>query len=990
MSRRPIRALMAVSLAIASASATFGLAGAPAGATSSFSLTRIAGADRYQTASDIDQATFPSGEPTALLADALPGHESDALAASGVEGAYGIGVLLTDNTSTVPSSTLSALSANKVSKIVVLGGTGAVSQSQINQLSAAGYQVSEPYQGTDRWQTMEMVDDSMGGAGTDAAGLPTAILASGQDNHLVDALSAGGLAYLKHFPIILTNSTGPGLQPQAQQVITNLGIKHLIVVGGTASIPASEYNPPPSGVTKVDVEAGTDRSNTSQVLADFAISNGWLANTNMVMARGDDGADALAGAPFSGSHGWPTLVTNSTTDIGSVTAFATEHQSTLAGTSYILGGTAAVPAGQASAVQTAGQGPAPTTAPTGTFGTAAGTTPLVTTESASTFTEGGETYTYQPTDTYQIVTTSSTPGSSAACTADSYSDFQSRLSNGDSVSGSYQPNATSTFCLNDIAPHPPSSVTATTASGGGVTISWTAPSTAGTDGVTSYTIWKAAATQQVPSSGQYSCTAAYTVAPGTSPQTTPSGYTVLRTQTAVSSTTQTYTDPSATAGNEYCYAVSSDAVSASGVSQIGTAQPASPSQVQAADPGAVAGAGTGSSSSPAAPLSISTSIITGNVAGNATDLTQGDSLVVNFNEPMAVASNWSLTLAAPCATAGDTCSNTANPLAFNPANASASASGDTVTITINSAPLSGSSPPTPSGSVKLNDLEALASSGITSVPSSGGLAWNLPGSGLVPPPSGGVERVFASNTGNAALPMAPAIYYVGNSSSPNVVAFRCSDHSSVTLYVYSASGTLLGTAPCSSSQPTTPSVVSGGTVPFTFTPGATYLFTEGDGSNSAGSVTQNDQESLTTSAVAGAEGTTPTPVPTMTLTTSGTTGTPTLTITYNEAIACATVDANGSDYTVGYYLTSGTSTTPTDYAAGTFTPTASCSSASTTSTMTSSTVTLTGNSSVGTFASGYTIVVTAKPGGDGDTVCTEASPNNTNCEASGDHASATT
>ncbi|MHB1445430.1 MAG: cell wall-binding repeat-containing protein, partial [Acidimicrobiales bacterium] len=860
--RRPIRALMAASLATASASAAFGLALAPqAGATSSFTLTRIAGADRYQTASEIDQATFPSGEPTALLADALPGHESDALAASGVEGAYGIGVLLTDNTNTVPSSTLSALSANKVSKVVVLGGTGAVSQSQINQLSAAGYQVSEPYQGATRWQTMEMIDDSMGGAGTDAAGLPTAILASGQDNHLVDALSAGGLSYLKHFPIILTNSTGPGLQPQAQQVITKLGIKHLIVVGGTASIPASEYNPPPAGVTKVNVEAGTDRSNTSQILADFAISNGWLTNTNMVMARGDDGADALAGAPFAGSHGWPTVVTNSTTDIGSVAAFATEHESTLAGTSYILGGIDAVPASQASAVQTAGQGPAPTTAPVGTFGTAAGTTPVVITESASTFTEGGETYTYQPTDTYQIVTTASSPGSSPACTADSYADFQSRLSNGDSVSGNYQPNATSTFCLNDIAPHPPSSVTATTNSSGGVTVSWTAPSTAGTDGVTGYTIWKATATQQVPNSGQYSCTAAYTVSPGTSPQTAPSssGYTdSIPTQTATSSTSYSYTDPSATAGNEYCYAVSSDAVSASGVSQIGTAQPASPSQVQVADPGAVAGAGTGSSSSPVAPLSVSTSVTTGNIAGNTTDLTQGDSLVVNFNEPMAVASNWSLTLAAPCATAGDTCSNAANPLALNPANASASASGDTVTITLNSAPLSGSSPPTPSGSVPLKNLEALASSGITSVPSSGGLGWNLPGSGQqVPPPPSVVERVFASNTGNAVLPMAPVIYNVDNSSAPNAIEFRCSDHSSMTLYVYSASGALLGTAPCSSSQPATPSVVSGGTVPFTFTPSATYLFTEGDGSNSAGSVTQNDQESLTASAVAGAAGTTP-------------------------------------------------------------------------------------------------------------------------------------
>jgi len=713
--RRPIHALMAVSLA--TASAAFGLAlAAPAGATSSFSLTRIAGSDRYQTASYIDAATYPSGEPIALLADAIPGHQSDALAASGVEGTYGIGVLLTDNTNTVPTSALSALSANKVSKIVVLGGTGAVSQSQINQLSSAGYQVSEPYQGSDRWQTMEMVDDSMGGAGTDASGLATAILASGQDNHLVDALSAGGLSYLKHFPIILTNSTGPGLQPQAQQVISNLGIKHLIVVGGTASIPSSEYSPPPSGVTKVDVEAGSDRSNTSQVLADFAISSGWLANTNLILARGDDGADALAGAPFGGTHGWPTVVTNSATDVGSAPAFATEHDSTLAGTSYVLGGTGAVTASQASAVQTAGGGPAPTTAPAGTFGTAAGTTPAVTAETSTTFTEGNETYTYASGDTYQIVTTSSTPGSSPACTADSYADFQARLSNGDSVSGNYQPSATSTFCLNDLAPASPSSVTSTTSStGSGVNVSWTAPAAAGTDAVNGYTIWRAAATQSIPSSGQYSCPAAYTVAPGASPQTPPgssSGYTVLNTVAVGASSTYTYPDTTATAGNEYCYAVSSMSPNSLAGIQTGTAQPASGSNaLQPASPGAVSGAGNGSGGT--APAG------TFGTAGGSTPVVTSEtaSAFTEGNETYTYASGDTYQIVTTSSTPGSSPACTADSYADFQARLS---NGDSV---------SGNYQPSATSTFCLNDLAPQPpSSASASASSSGGVlvSWTAP------------------------------------------------------------------------------------------------------------------------------------------------------------------------------------------------------------------------------------------------------------------------
>src|SRR5579884_1554186 len=138
---RGVRVLV---VGVAAITALVGLA-VSASATSSFTLNRLAGSDRYQTAGVIDQAAFPSGEPTALLADGVSGHQSDALAAAGVEGIYGIGVLLTDNTNSVPSSTMSALSANHVTKIVVVGGTSAVAQAQIDQLKSAGYQVSTPY-----------------------------------------------------------------------------------------------------------------------------------------------------------------------------------------------------------------------------------------------------------------------------------------------------------------------------------------------------------------------------------------------------------------------------------------------------------------------------------------------------------------------------------------------------------------------------------------------------------------------------------------------------------------------------------------------------------------------------------------------------------------------------------------------------------------------------------------------------------------------------
>jgi putative cell wall-binding protein len=348
--------VLSVTATAALVAGAIGLLAGPAQAKPGFSLSRISGTDRYQTAGLIDQAAFPPGEPTVLLADAIPGHQTDALAASGLEGVSGMGVLVTDNTTSVPANTLAALKSNKVKAISVLGGTAAVSQAQINQLKAQGYIVTSPYAGATRYQTMQMIDDSITAArvGKDASGNSTAILASGDNTHFVDALSSGGLAYARHFPIILTTSQGPGLVPEAQQVITQLGIKHLIVVGGTSSIPASEYTPAPAGVTSVTVEAGADRSQTSQRLADYAITSGWLGDTTMTVARGDDGSDALAGAAYAGVNKAPTVVTDSPTSTGSAPAFAQEHASTLNGTSHVFGGTSAVTDAQITAIETAG------------------------------------------------------------------------------------------------------------------------------------------------------------------------------------------------------------------------------------------------------------------------------------------------------------------------------------------------------------------------------------------------------------------------------------------------------------------------------------------------------------------------------------------------------------------------------------------------------------------------------------------------------------
>ncbi|HVA42104.1 MAG TPA: hypothetical protein VNF50_01315, partial [Acidimicrobiales bacterium] len=572
---------------------------------------------------------------------------------------------------------------------------------------------------------------------------------------------------------------------------------------------------------------------------------------------------------------------------------------------------------------------------------------------------------------------SSTPGSSPACTADSYADFQARLSNGDSVSGNYQPSATSTFCLNDLAPQPPSSASASASSSGGVLVSWTAPRQAGADGITGYTIWQTPASSGT--TGSY-CPPAYTVAAGVSPQTPPSGYTALATVPASSST---YTDTTASAGNSYCYAVSSVAPSGAGAPQAGSATPApsdsSPSQdcpSPGACPNPVAGASAGQAVS--APVSLSTACLQDctDLAAGSSPGTAGTELTVTFNEPMTVSAWSSLTLAGPCSTTpGGTCPASASgqatllpentsacsPVMSTPTGAfcaSASASGDTVTFSVDYCPAPSCS------SVSINDLEIVGEAGVNSATNN--VPWNVPGSAIgdVIGTStnacgpGSCSRVFGG--ANANLPSAPTI----TGLNQNVISFQCNDPGSTQLNSYNQDGQYLGEATCGGASHPRQSA------PGTFVSGSTYLFTETDGppgenpGNSA-SVVLN-QESQAVSVVD--------PMMPAMQSATVTSHTPAgLSITYNEPIACATVDADASDYSVSYSgATSGTE------AAGFFT--ASCSG---------STVTLTGKSG-DNFATSYTLTIKAQKGTDGDTACTFVSPNNTNCEAVGDSTTATT
>jgi putative cell wall-binding protein len=98
-------------------------------------VQRWSGADRYATAAAISSSTYPQGATTAYLASGA-GYP-DALAGAPVAARAGAPLLLTSR-DCVPASTLAELTRLGATKIVVLGGTSAVSDAAANLTPCPG------------------------------------------------------------------------------------------------------------------------------------------------------------------------------------------------------------------------------------------------------------------------------------------------------------------------------------------------------------------------------------------------------------------------------------------------------------------------------------------------------------------------------------------------------------------------------------------------------------------------------------------------------------------------------------------------------------------------------------------------------------------------------------------------------------------------------------------------------------------------------------
>jgi putative cell wall-binding protein len=361
--------------------------GLPATISVNSATAQIGGTDRYATAAKLFQGTvgvcseLAGANRNAVLVDGT--NYPDALSANYLAGALKTGILLTDP-SFLPGDTLGALRTEGITTVYVVGGTSAVSAGIVSELAATpqyncdGTVVDSGataaklnvvrIAGADRYATGQLVDQFTADLSTATSrfssasddlsytfgtpSLHTAFVASG--TNYPDALAAGPSIY-QGYPLVLTDPTS--LTASSAATLTNLGIQQVIILGGTSAVSANVATQLAAlnsiGATNVIRFAGTDRTDTSRLVAEFELTlrpassagtgglgegdvdlattavtgfpsafvNGAVpavltGGINVFLANGSNFPDALAGGPLAGVTHSPLVLAASATEVG--------------------------------------------------------------------------------------------------------------------------------------------------------------------------------------------------------------------------------------------------------------------------------------------------------------------------------------------------------------------------------------------------------------------------------------------------------------------------------------------------------------------------------------------------------------------------------------------------------------------------------------------------------------------------------------------------
>jgi putative cell wall-binding protein len=294
--------------------------------TSSTPVSRISGSDRYATAASVSRAYFSAGVGVAYVATGA--NFPDALAA-GAAAARARGPLLLVARDSIPSVTATELSRLAPRQIVVLGGSGVVSDRVLSALRSYTPGSVSRIAGADRYATAAAISRTHF-----AAGVPVAYIATGV--HFPDALGGSAAAGTHGGPVLLV--TRDGVPDVTRTELARLKPKRVVILGGSGVISDKVRNAVASYTTGSTTRlAGTDRYATAIAISSATHASG--SGRTVFIVTGKTHPDGLAGGPVAGRLPGPVLLVPGDTLPSGV---ATELRRLAPQRVIVLGGTGSV------------------------------------------------------------------------------------------------------------------------------------------------------------------------------------------------------------------------------------------------------------------------------------------------------------------------------------------------------------------------------------------------------------------------------------------------------------------------------------------------------------------------------------------------------------------------------------------------------------------------------------------------------------------------
>ncbi len=292
---------------------------------------RLAGNDALGTMKAVVDAGWESSEWAVLATNS---GFYDALAAAGVAGLLEAPVITTDPKS-LSKQTRTLLSDKGVKKVLIVGGTSAVSENVEKQVKAMGLEVDR-VAGNTAVGTANKVYEYGKKVGTWGSDAIVATVSSYQD-----ALSIAPYAYAKKAPIFLAGTKadkgkGNAISSSVASKVKAGGFTRTIIVGGEAAV-AKSVDAQVAGPVRL---AGNTSYGTCRKIVDFCLAQG-METTHMGVATGRNYCDALAGAALCGKNN-SVLILADDGNSNNIDKVVKAHKGALVPNCYIFGGTQAV------------------------------------------------------------------------------------------------------------------------------------------------------------------------------------------------------------------------------------------------------------------------------------------------------------------------------------------------------------------------------------------------------------------------------------------------------------------------------------------------------------------------------------------------------------------------------------------------------------------------------------------------------------------------